>query len=262
MKALVTGSAGFIGSHLVAALREREWDVVEIDKKTGIDLRHPAKDIVMVERPDIVFHLAGSCSTPGSIDRPLETFNDTVVSTAHLIDAVKPFRTPVILTSSVKARDGLSPYGAAKIMAERWALEHRKAYSLPLVINRPGTVYGPGQEGSEESGWIAWFVKARNEGLPVVINGDGNQVRDLLHVSDYVNLMLMQAKLFGDYEGHIWDVGGGNANAVTVRQIADHLGLKYSFGPARYGDERRLVGYNDAPGWGPQVYWRDSETLR
>lgn len=262
MKALVTGSAGFIGAHLCGALEKAGWDVIGIDRKVNHDLRYPVKDIVMVNRPDVVFHLASSCSTEGSMRRPTETFSDTVLTTVNIFDAVMPFKTPVILTSSVKARDGRSPYGASKVMVETWTKEMRRAYGIPLVINRPGTVYGPGQEGSDESGWIAWFVKARDENLPVVINGDGSQIRDLLHVSDYVKLLLMQARFLGDYEGHTWDVGGGNRNAVTVLEIADHLGLSYTFGPGRYGDEHRYVGVNDAPGWAPEVYWKDSETLR
>jgi len=134
-------------------------------------------------------------------------------------------------------------------------------YHFPLVINRPGTIYGPGQEGSLESGWIAWFLKAKREGIKVTVNGDGLQRRDLLHVSDYVELMIMQAQGTTHYIGHPWDVGGGSANAVTVMDIVKYLGLEYEHGPERYGDARSYVGFNGVPGWEPRVLWRTSETF-
>lgn len=263
MKALVTGSSGFIGSHLVRQLRLLGHDVVEADLKLGTDLSRPSEaQSCYYAKPEIIFHLASSCSTPGSIERPLETFNDTVRTAVNVLDVARRLKVPVILTSSVKARDGETPYGAAKCMVEIWAREYRRLYGVPLVINRPGTVYGPGQEGSDESGWIAWFTKARAEGIEVVINGDGNQVRDLLHVSDYVRLMITQARHLDRYDGRTFDVGGGDENAVTVNQIVKHLGLKYTHGPARYGDAREYIGYNDVPGWKPEIRWWESETLR
>jgi CDP-paratose 2-epimerase len=99
--------------------------------------------------------------------------------------------------------------------------------------------------------------------LPVTISGDGSQVRDLLHVGDYVRLLVMQVELFPVFDtGNIWDVGGGIENAVSVKQIADHLGLSYHFGPSRYGDAMTYIGENRVPGWEPTVKWWESETLR
>ncbi|TFH66387.1 MAG: NAD-dependent epimerase/dehydratase family protein [Gemmatimonadales bacterium] len=258
MRVLVTGSAGFVGRHTVAAFTERGDEVHTFDKQDGQDLGRGGWQWPEV---DAIVHLAASCSTPGSVARPFETFWDTVLTTARVLEAARDSGTPVILTSSVKARDGKTPYGAAKRMSELWAEEYRTAYSLPVVINRPGTIYGPGQAGSPESGWIAWFCEARAASVPVILNGDGQQVRDLLHVSDYVKLLVKQAMSPKTYSGQIYDVGGGEANAVTVQQIADHLGPIYSYGPERYGDARSYVGLNDAPDWAPQGLWRESETL-
>lgn len=266
MRVVVTGSADFIGQHTRRALEDRQIEVVTADLKTGTDLSteverwHP--------RPDAIIHLASSCSTLGSIRDPMETFRNTVLTAVNVLEVARQDEIPVILTSSVKARDGMTPYGSAKRMVEQWAREYGIAYRLPIVINRPGTVYGPGQEGSPESGWIAWFCKARDENQPIVINGDGRQVRDLLHVSDYVRLMLIQLDSLvaghGDYhvrEG-IWDVGGGPLNKTTVYDMAMHLGLAFSFGPRRYGDAEEYVGINDVPGWEPLVQWRESEELQ
>lgn len=263
MRILVTGSHGFVGKHVVTALLDRGDEVVTADKVTGIDLSDPwtVEELVMRHRPDAIIHLAATCSTPASVDRPMETFHDTVLSGVYTLEAARQNGIPFLLTSSVKARDGMTPYGAAKRMVEAWATEYRSAYHFPVVINRPGTIYGPGQEGSPESGWIAWFLKAERMGRPIIINGDGTQVRDLLHVSDYVRLLLIQLDDIAIYDGGIWDVGGGRRNAVTVNEMAAWLGLKNTHGLARYGDAQEYIGVNDVPGWQPEVYWKVSETL-
>jgi CDP-paratose 2-epimerase len=262
VKVLVTGSAGFIGKHTVAALVHRGDTVIEVDRKTGIDL---ARDDLKAldDDPDRIIHLAGSCSTSGSIRDALGTFDDTVDTTARLLGWYSETGIPVIVTSSVKARDGRTPYGAAKRMVETWALELRATYDWPIIVNRPGTVYGPGQEGSPESGWIAWFLRAKAEGLPVVVNGTGGQVRDLLHVDDYVRLLLMQIDQPDLFDtGVPWDVGGGSDNAVTVKGMAEYLGLDYTHGPARYGDADWYEGQNRVPGWKPAIRWRESGMFR
>jgi len=259
MKVLVTGSDGFVGRHTVVALRERGYTVLTADKKAGQDLteRMWVQRLIVAE-PDLIVHLAGSCSTLGSILRPLDTFNDTVVVAAHVAQVAARLEIPMLLTSSVKARDGMTPYGAAKQMVETWCGELSRSFTFPLVINRPGTIYGPGQEGSEESGWIAWFLRAQRDGIEILINGDGLQERDLLHVSDYVELLMLQVKSPDFYAGRTWDVGGGPDNVVTVNDMAGYLGLDYAHGRERYGDARSYVGVNDVPGWEPKIYWRDS----
>lgn len=260
MKVLVTGSAGFVGSNLVVALRDHGYQVFGADKRTGTDLACPGQtaDAFRCD-PDIVIHLASVCSTPASVREPMVTFRDTVMTAANVLEEARQRLIPVMLTSSVKARDGKTPYGAAKRMAETWALEYQAAYDIPVVINRPGTIYGPGQEGSSDSGWVAWFCRAKRENLPVVINGNGRQIRDLLHVSDYISLLLTQLDALDEYAGkHIWDVGGGPANTATVLDLANFLNLSYTFGPKRYGDEFVYIGLNDVSGWKPQIHWEDA----
>lgn len=259
---VVTGSAGFVGEHLVSALTGQGEEVAALDKRTGSDLTDSVEAFAAEEyEPNLIIHLAGTASTPGSINNPMTCFRDTVVTAVNMLEVARRLSIPIIITSSVKARDGRTPYGAAKRMVELWASEFRDAYGMTVVLNRPGTIYGPGQEGSPESGWIAWFCKAREAGVPIIINGDGSAERDLLHVSDYVRLLQYQATDPLRYCGTIWDVGGGEENTVTVKQIADHLGLMYAFGPERYGDSERYVGINEVPGWQPWVKWWESETL-
>lgn len=259
MRILITGHRGFIGSHALRAFRGKGHEVVGYDRKEGHDLSLGVWiDLLVGTAPNVIVHLASSCSTPGSVRDPLGTFRDTVVTATTVCEVARETGAVLLLTSSVKARDGKTPYGAAKHMAETWAIEMGKAFSFPVIVDRPGTIYGPGQEGSEESGWIAWFLKAQKDGLEVIIDGDGGQMRDLLHVGDYVELLLLQAEDPRPYLGHIWDVGGGEDNVVTVREMADFLRLDYTFGPPRYGDARAYVGVNDVPGWRPTILWLES----
>lgn len=263
MTVMVTGSAGFIGSHVVDTLRSRDVTVVEVDRRTGDDISsydHACKVFDAVPDLQAVIHLAGSCSTPGSIKQPMQTYQDTAGTAINVIELCREFDVPLIMTTSVKARDAQTPYGAAKSMIETWATEYRRAYGMKVLVNRPGTIYGPGQEGSPESGWVAWFLKAKASNRPVIIHGDGSQVRDLLHVHDYVNLLLLQLAQFERYLSleTVFDVGGGYQNAVSVKELADHLELTYTFGPHRYGDSLRYVGINNTPDWHPVVKWQEA----
>lgn len=266
MRVLVTGAAGFIGTHVCMTLKACGIDVIEADKRTGEDLSSLQLTNAVFDSAthiDAVIHLAASCSTPGSMTDPMQTYQDTVSTAVNVIEQCRVRGIPLIVTTSVKARDAHTPYGAAKRIVETWAWEYRQAYGLRVLVNRPGTIYGPGQEGSPESGWVAWFCKARDEKLPVTISGDGSQARDLLYVDDYVALLLRQLLQFDDYLklDTIFDVGGGCQNIVTVKELADHLGVEYEFGPRRYGDSLCYVGVNDVPGWHPIVKWKESETL-
>jgi len=259
VRVLVTGSSGFIGGHTVDALRDNDHTVRGCDKKdgSGWDLTIPGIAATVMGGCEMVVHLAATCSTPGSVTDPMTTFRDTVVSAVNVLDAARVGGIPVVLVTSVKARDGMTPYGAAKRMVELWAEEYRSAYQFPVTVVRPGTVYGPGQEGSPDSGWIAWFLKAKEENHPVVISGAGDQTRDLLHVTDMARLLTRMVEHFGDFTGSTWDVGGGVKNAVTVHQMADYLGLDYTFGPPRYGDAASYIGKDSVPGWEPRIEWRD-----
>lgn len=262
MRIVITGHHGFIGSHVWNSLAADDHDLMGADRKVGSDVNKRSTTAAIRDfEPELIVHLASSVSTPGSVERPIDTFRDTVATTSVVMENARLLGSAVHLTSSVKARDGRTPYGAAKQMAEIWAIEYCNAYDIPLVINRPGTVYGPGQEGSLESGWVAWFLKAKETDQKVTIHGSGRQVRDILYVADYVKLIRRQIDDYvlgrSSWNGQVWDVGGGYNNTTTVLGLAQYLDLRYEFGPPRYGDAHTYVGVNDYPGWAPETYWRD-----
>jgi len=272
MNIIVTGSAGFVGSHLVERLKLIGHHVLGVDKKTGDDLTDlKTLDYMSDKMPsvDFIFNLAGTCSTPRGFTEPLEAFENNTRATFHLMLFAKAKGAKVIHTSTVKAQesdDGMyTPYGLTKLMGEMSVKEFEDSFGVQTLINRPGTIYGPGQHGSDESGWLGWFIAAGVTGRKVTINGDGSVVRDVLYVLDYVRLLIDQMNRFDEYHDKGWPhfaVGGGNPNAVTILQAANLIkeltGLDFEFGPTRKGDNARLVADGSLLDfWEPLTDWQD-----
>lgn len=275
MNIIVTGSSGFIGKHLVKSLTDSSNTILEVDKKNGADLNDPRTFIWMsklMPSPDIVVNLAGTCSTLRSFSNPREAFNDNTQAILNLLEYCRGNGAKLIHTSSAKASLGdqnlYTPYGLTKFFGEMLVFEWAKSYGLQVVVNRPGTIYGPGQHGSEESGWIGWFIKAALEGKPVIINGDGSIVRDILYIDDYVALLVDQVNNFKKYSNgtyRYYDVGGGKLNAIKIAEavhfIHDLTGLEFSYGSPRKGDQKKIIADNTPIGrrnnWKPEVQWKD-----
>jgi len=255
-KILITGSDGFIGSHVYRSLAQ-DYEVKGYDRKSGQELFEIEE---LNYTPDFIVHLAGSCSTSLSLDDPISDFEDNLAGTLSVLEFARRHKSKLIHTSTCKARSPVkTPYGVSKRASEMYINDYMNSFQLKAIINRPGTVYGEGQEGSEESGWVAWFIKAKKRDIPIKIHGDGSQMRDLLHVSDYVSLIREQIELFNLYKGRTYDIGGGWPNAVSVKELADYLGLEYKHTAPRIGDTHVYVAENGVPGkWRPSKYWKDN----
>ncbi|RLI55073.1 MAG: hypothetical protein DRP09_10965 [Candidatus Thorarchaeota archaeon] len=269
MNIIVTGSDGFIGGHLCERLNKEGHHVLSLDKKSGCDL---ASDPYLSRKiglfnPDIIHHLAATCSTSNSLVNPSVDFRDNVISAFNLIEGNRTRNIPVILTSTCKVEPGddgaKTPYGLTKRMAEEIVEEYAASYGLKYIINRPGTIYGPGQQGSPESGWLGWFMQAKKEDKEVTIFGDGEQVRDPLYVDDYVDLLLDQTKRFELYQGRTYKVGG--EEAVSLLETVGLLDLKHKFGEKRKGDAMVYVSDNKdisrVGGWKPKTKLKDGIKL-
>jgi len=219
------------------------------------------------DKLDMIIHLAANCSTPKSIENPKQDFNDNALATFKICEISRKLNVPVIFTSSCKVhpnkRGERAPYGLSKYVGELYLKEYKKMYGTKFIINRPGTLYGPGQEGSPESGWLSWFIKAKRENLPITIFGDGTQSRDVLFISDYVNLLIDQIEHFGDYEREEpYEVGGGIENEITLLKLLEFLEYKdYNFDSERKGDVKRFVSDNkdisSVKNWRPLVLWQE-----
>jgi CDP-paratose 2-epimerase len=272
MNILVTGAAGFIGSHLVRALEVRGHKVTGTDKRHG----RPTTDLAAFQRtvdatePDVIVHLGANCSTSVSLRDPARDFHDNALGTFNVAEAARQGGgVPVIYTSTVKVHPGadglITPLGLSKAVGEGYIELYGELYGLPFIINRPSTVYGPGQDGSAEAGWVTWFLRAAIERQQITINGDGSQSRDILHVDDFTALLIDQAENFDDYHGRAYEVGGGPVNEVSLLGLLERIG----YSNVRYaerlpGDLQRVVTDNSAVsavrGWEPTVEWQQGVT--
>lgn len=247
--ALVTGGAGFIGSHLVEALVSSGCRVAVLDNLSSgkysnlehlagrfsfypEDIRNrPALDAA-VENREVIFHLAAVVSVPQTIKDPVDSAAVNDMGTLQVLDAARQKRVKRVVFSSSCAVYGddsrlpnredmhpkpLSPYAAQKMAAEYYAGVFHDLYGIQTPVLRYFNVYGPRQDPSSPySGVISIFMTKALQNDPAVIYGDGNQSRDFIYVQDVVraNLLAASAKNAG---GQVINIGSGSA--VTINQL-------------------------------------------
>src|SRR5690242_91933 len=269
MRALVTGGAGFIGSHLVDALLDAGDDVTVVDHlqrghtdnltgalERGIGLvRADVTDVgAMVEafqahRPQIVYHLAAQIDVRRSVEDPSTDAHINVGGTAAVLEAARDTGTPRVLLASTAGVYGepgvlpvredaplapLSPYGAGKAAAESYLELFRRLHGLSTLTLRLSNVYGPRQDPHGEAGVVAIFCGAAVEETPITIYGDGTQTRDYIYVADVVAAFRAAGRA---------DVGGvmnvSTGTETSVRDLADRLRLEMHFADHRAGEVER-----------------------
>jgi len=270
MRVLVTGGAGFVGSHVVDSLLARGDEVHVVDNlSTGsrdnlaagaelheLDIRDPAVEALGAElRPDVVLHLAAQADVGTSVERPVYDAEVNVIGTIHVLEAARAAGARVVFTSSggaiygecdapateEHARMPLSPYAVSKLAGEEYIAGWNRLHGTSHVVLRLGNVYGPRQIPELEGGVVAIFLDRLARGEPCSIFGDGGQVRDFVHVSDVAAAFLRAAEAgTGTY-----NVGTGVATTVLdlYRACARAAGVdgEPNFAPARPGDLQRSV---------------------
>jgi len=274
---LVTGGAGFIGSHVAEALAARGDRVRVIDNlSTGRlenldgfrekiefvegDLCDPATVAKVVEGVDCVFHQAALASVPRSVEKPLETHAHCVTATLNLLDAARRagVRRLVYAASSsaygdqpfsskreTDLPDPISPYGAAKLAAEHYFRAFAATYGLQTVRLRYFNVFGPRQDpDSPYSAVIPLFITAMLAGRRPTIYGDGLQSRDFTFVSNVVDANLLAAEA-PDVAGGVFNCANGRSTDLLtlIRLLNELLGTRIEpiHAEPRAGDVRHSM---------------------
>ena len=155
--------------------------------------------------------------------------------------------------------DFLSPYGCSKGAADQYVLEYARSFGLPATVFRMSCIYGPHQFGTEDQGWVAHFLLQALQGEPITIYGDGKQVRDILHIDDLVEAMLLARKQIGECAGRAFNIGGGPSHTVSLLELM-HLirhctqkSPRVTHGGWRVGDQKYYVSntsaFEQVTGW-------------
>ncbi len=246
-KVVVTGGAGFIGSHLTEELTRAGYEVSVIDLKHGSDIRQEEHLTKAFENAKFVFHLAALPRVAYSIEHPVETNETNVTGTLKVLQAAKTAGVSRVMYSASSSAYGdqavmplredmkvhpMSPYALQKYTGELYCRMYSEVYSLPTVCLRYFNVYGPGA--SAEGAYalvIAKFLKQRAGGKPLTITGDGEQTRDFTHVRDVVRANMLGATSALVGKGEVINIGAGH-NA-SVNRIAELIGGPTEYIPAR-----------------------------
>jgi len=282
--AVVTGGAGFIGSHLVEALLLGGYEVRVVDNLSGGKRERVPDGVAFFEQDvcntsglapafsgvDCVFHLAALPRVPFSIEHPLESHHANVDGTLSVLVAAKDAKVKrVVYAASASAYGNqetlplsedlrampANPYGLQKYIGELYVRMFAEVYGLPGVSLRYFNVYGSGidPEGPYALA-IGKFLKQRKNGEPLTIVGDGTQTRDFTHVRDIVRATILAAESTKVGQGEVINIGTGRN--ISVNTLADLVGGGRTFLPPRIeahdscADNRRAKALL---GWEPSV---------
>jgi UDP-glucose 4-epimerase len=241
VRALVTGGAGFIGSHVVEALLARGDDVHVLDNfATGkhenlrdgahvheADIRSDADGVFDTVEPDVCFHLAAQADVRVSVSRPDYDADVNVLGTIRILDAARRHDAKVVFASTGGAiygecdggpanedasRRPLAPYGTSKLAGEEYIATYNRLYGTTHVVLRYGNVYGPRQDPHGEAGVVAIFMSRLRDGEAPRIFGDGRQTRDYVYAVDTAAATLAAL----ERSGGVYNVGTGQETSVLA----------------------------------------------
>lgn len=258
------------------------------------------RDIAKLSAPtpsfDLILHLAAQVAVTTSVINPREDFEVNALGTLNVLEWIrhKERKAKFIYASSNKVYGSMddidvveektrytyknlfygisedrgldfhSPYGCSKGCADQYVHDYGRIYGLDTVVMRQSCIYGPRQFGIEDQGWVAWFIIAQALGLPFSIYGNGKQVRDLLYIDDCIRAYDMAFKAGEKTRGHIYNIGGGRENTISVWHefgpILEKLfkePIKPTFHNWRQGDQKIFVAdirkASKEFGWIPKV---------
>jgi UDP-glucose 4-epimerase len=288
VRAIVTGGAGFIGSHVVGALLARGDEVHVLDNlvsgKRGnvpeaarlheADIRSDAESVFGEARPEVCFHLAAQADVRVSVERPDYDGEVNVLGTVRLLEAARKHGTKIVFSSTGGAiygeceapapedhpRRPVAPYGTSKLAGEEYLQTYNRLYGTDHVVLRYGNVYGPRQDPHGEAGVVAIFMSRLRDGERPRIFGDGRQTRDYVYAGDVAQATLAAL----DSEGGIFNIGTGQETSVvdllaTIQEVTG-TDVQPEFADPRPGELQRSV--LDVTRGERALGWRAEQSLR
>lgn len=289
-KILVTGGAGFIGSHVVDLFVEQGYEVVVLDDlSTGrvsnlnpaakfyqLDIRSSkVRDVFESERPDYISHHAAQMDVRRSVAQPLFDADVNILGSINLIECAKEFKVKRFIYISTGGAvygepeyvpcdeshpiNPICQYGASKHTVEHYLYMYHVNYGLKYTVLRYPNVFGPRQDPHGEAGVVAIFTGKMLAGDPITINGDGDQSRDFVYVGDCARANYLAATV--NHEPGIYNVGWGLPTSINDIFMALVKITGYAqpaqYGPAKLGETRHI--YLNASkakidlGWTPTI---------
>lgn len=279
MDILVTGGAGFIGSHVLEKLQKvseqsaEEIKVVVLDDlsngsrehvPSGMELvvgdvrdQHVVEDVFSRHHFSAVIHLAAQTMVPVSVENPLLDCQVNLGGILHILEACRKWQVPHVLFSSSAAVYGdnlhiplkeseplcpMSPYGITKMTTEQYMRVYHELYGLDATVFRFANVYGERQGEKGEGGVVSIFCKFLSQGSPITVYGDGNQTRDFVYAGDIASAIVQALPLTGY---HTINVSTGTETSINdlIRSFERVIGHKaeVQYAPLRPGDIQRSV---------------------
>ena len=280
-------------------LRDRHRDAIEF---IHADIRDTARLAAAAADAQAVFHYAAQVAVTTSLADPVEDFEINIQGTLNLLEALRKRGdgTPLIFASTNKVYGDLTdldfaledgayvpvdaqvrahgisearpldfhtPYGVSKGAADQYVLDYARSFGVPTCVLRMSCIYGRRQMGTEDQGWVAHFLIRALEGKPITLYGDGHQVRDILDVGDAVEAYVQAWRRIDTVKGRAFNLGGGAANAVSLRQLLAHMAgligreVDVRYSDWRAGDQRYFVADTRAAeaalGLGAKLDWRE-----
>lgn len=262
------------------------------------DMREASAVAAVVRGASAVIHLAAQVAVTTSVAQPVEDFEINARGTLNLLEAGRRLapEAPILFASTNKvygklvpddgfAREGeryvpqdralergfgettplsfYSPYGCSKGVADQYVIDYARVFGLRTCVLRMSCLYGPHQYGNEDQGWVAHFLISAAQARPIVIYGDGYQVRDVLYVTDAVRAYLLALDNIDALSGRAFNLGGGPENALSLRELLRHLREMNGAAPVvsyhswRPGDQLWYVSdtaaFERATGWRSRI---------
>lgn len=262
--------------------------------KTG-DIRDIAAVKDAIDGVDQVFHFAAQVAVTRSLQMPVEDFDINLRGTLNLLESIRACSSkpkllftstnkvfgnlshipltksktryhvsnPSLLEGEKSTLDFYSPYGCSKGAADQYVLDYSRNYDLDAVVFRMSCIYGPHQYGNEDQGWVAHFMIRTLDCIPVMVFGDGCQVRDILYIDDLLNAMELAMNPTYSLCGQAFSIGGGPENTLSLIELFDQIQRLHGHTPPiqfaqwRAGDQKYYVSdtskFTQLTGWKPQT---------